>query len=219
LGDYTEQDSDFQVAKLVRQFLDDNRMGSVDGRAFGSWLATSADVAESDGVEVLTFHAAKGREWPHVIVAACEKGLLPHRSARGAMARAEEARLAYVAFTRAAHQLIVTWTDQRENRSSGPSPFLPSLTTSTPTYSPPTQEFRERRQSESVKNPLEEALHTWRSTKSRQMRVDPDAVLSSRQLVALVRNVPQTIAEIEDITDPVFTQRYGQEILALIRPQ
>jgi hypothetical protein len=51
------------------------------------------------------------------------------------------------------------------------------------------------------------------------MRVDPDAVLSSRQLVALVRNVPQTIAEIEDITDPVFTQRYGQEILALIRPQ
>ena len=219
LGDYTEQDSDFQVAKLVRQFLDDNRMGSVDGRAFGSWLATSADVAESDGVEVLTFHAAKGREWPHVIVAACEKGLLPHRSARGALARAEEARLAYVAFTRAAHQLIVTWTDQRENRSSGPSPFLPSLTTSTPTYSPPTQEFRERRQSESVKNPLEEALHTWRSTKSRQMRVDPDAVLSSRQLVALVRNVPQTIAEIEDITDPVFTQRYGQEILALIRPQ
>lgn len=219
LGDYTEQDSDYQVAKLVRQFLDDNRMGSVDGRAFGSWLATSADVAESDGVEVLTFHAAKGREWPHVIVAACEKGLLPHRSARGALARAEEVRLAYVAFTRAAHQLIVTWTDQRESRSSGPSPFLPSLTTATPTYTAPTQEFRERRKKVSVKNPLQEALLSWRETKARHMRVDPDAVLSQRQLTALIRALPRTLDEIEEIADPVFAQRYGQEILALIREQ
>lgn len=219
LGEYTEQESDYQVALLVRQFLDDNRTGSVDGRAFGSWLATSADVTESDGVEVLTFHAAKGREWPHVIVAACEKGLLPHRSARGASARAEEARLAYVAFTRAAHRLTVTWTDHRESRSSGPSPFLPSLTTATPTFDPPTPEFRERRTSITAKNPIEEAIRAWRTSKARNMRVDPDAVLSQRQMVALIRSMPQSHAEIEEITDPVFAHRYGQEILSIIRPQ
>ena len=219
LGEYTEQESDYQVALLVRQFLDDNRTGSVDGRAFGSWLATSADVTESDGVEVLTFHAAKGREWPHVIVAACEKGLLPHRSARGASARAEEARLAYVAFTRAAHRLTVTWTDHRESRSSGPSPFLPSLTTATPTFDPPTPEFRERRTSITAKNPIEEAIRAWRTSKARNMRVDPDAVLSQRQMVALIRSMPQSLAEIEEITDPVFAHRYGQEILSIIRPQ
>ena len=219
LGEYTEQESDYQVALLVRQFLDDNRTGSVDGRSFGSWLATSADVTESDGVEVLTFHAAKGREWPHVIVAACEKGLLPHRSARGASARAEEARLAYVAFTRAAHRLTVTWTDHRESRSSGPSPFLPSLTTATPTFAPPTPEFRERRTSVTAKNPVEEAMHTWRKSKARNMRVDPDTVLSQRQLVALIRSMPNNLAEIEEITDPVFAHRYGQEILSIIHPQ
>jgi DNA helicase-2/ATP-dependent DNA helicase PcrA len=219
LGEYTEQESDYQVALLVRQFLDDNRTGSVDGRAFGSWLATTADVTESDGVEVLTFHAAKGREWPHVIVAACEKGLLPHRSARGASARAEEARLAYVAFTRAAHRLTVTWTDHRESRSSGPSPFLPSLTTATPTFDPPTPEFRERRTSITAKNPIEEAIRAWRTSKARNMRVDPDAVLSQRQMVALIRSMPQSHAEIEEITDPVFAHRYGQEILSIIRPQ
>lgn len=218
-GDYSAQDSDYQVATLVRQFLDDNRMGSVDGRAFGSWLATSADVAESDGVEVLTFHAAKGREWPHVIVAACEKGLLPHRSARGVSARAEEVRLAYVAFTRAAHQLIITWTDQRENRSSGPSPFLPSLTTATPTIAPPPPEFRERVKKVSTKNPVEEAMKSWRTSKARVMRVDPDAVLSPRQLTALLRAMPHNIDDIADIVDPVFAHRYGQEILALIHPQ
>jgi DNA helicase-2/ATP-dependent DNA helicase PcrA len=219
LGEYTEQESDYQVALLVRQFLDDNRTGSVDGRSFGSWLATSADVTESDGVEVLTFHAAKGREWPHVIVAACEKGLLPHRSARGASARAEEARLAYVAFTRAAHRLTVTWTDHRESRSSGPSPFLPSLTTATPTFAPPTPEFRERRTSVTAKNPVEEAMRTWRKSKARNMRVDPDTVLSQRQLVALIRSMPNNLAEIEEITDPVFVHRYGQEILSIIHPQ
>ncbi len=219
LGEYTEQESDYQVALLVRQFLDDNRTGSVDGRSFGSWLATSADVTESDGVEVLTFHAAKGREWPHVIVAACEKGLLPHRSARGASARAEEARLAYVAFTRAAHRLTVTWTDHRESRSSGPSPFLPSLTTATPTFAPPTPEFRERRTSVTAKNPVEEAMHTWRKSKARNMRVDPDTVLSQRQLVALIRSMPNNLAEIKEITDPVFAHRYGQEILSIIHPQ
>jgi DNA helicase-2/ATP-dependent DNA helicase PcrA len=216
-GEYTKQESDFQVAQLVRQFLDDNRTGSVDGRSFGSWLATSADVTESDGVEVLTFHAAKGREWPHVIVAACEKGLLPHRSARGASARAEEARLAYVAFTRAAHRLTVTWTDHRESRSSGPSPFLPSLTTATPIFSPPTAEFRERRKSVTVKNPIEEAMHAWRTSKARNMRVDPDTVLSPRQLLALARSMPQNLSEVEEITDPVFAHRYGQEILSIIR--
>jgi DNA helicase-2/ATP-dependent DNA helicase PcrA len=218
-GEYTKQESDYQVAQLVRQFLDDNRTGSVDGRSFGSWLATSADVTESDGVEVLTFHAAKGREWPHVIVAACEKGLLPHRSARGASARAEEARLAYVAFTRAAHRLTVTWTDHRESRSSGPSPFLPSLTTATPIFSPPTAEFRERRKSVTVKNPIEEAMHAWRTSKARNMRVDPDTVLSPRQLLALARSMPQNLSEVEEITDPVFAHRYGQEILSIIRSQ
>jgi DNA helicase-2/ATP-dependent DNA helicase PcrA len=218
-GDYTEQDSDFQVAKLVRQFLDDNRTGSVDGRSFGSWLATSADVAESDGVEVLTFHAAKGREWSHVIAAGCEKGLLPHRSAKSAFARAEEARLAYVAFTRAANRLVITWTDKRNDRSTGPSPFLPSLTTATPTFAPPPAGFSAHRKKASAKNPLEEALQTWRTSKARSMRVHPDAVLSQRQVIALIGAMPQSLAEIENITHRVFAHRYGQEVLELIRQQ
>jgi hypothetical protein len=51
------------------------------------------------------------------------------------------------------------------------------------------------------------------------MRVDPDTVLSQRQLVALIRSMPNNLAEIEEITDPVFAHRYGQEILSIIHPQ
>lgn len=215
-GEYTTQDADLAVAGLVRQFLDDNRIGSVDGRSFGSWLATSADIGESSGVEVLTFHAAKGREWPYVVVAGCEKGLLPHRSARGVAARAEEVRLAYVAFTRAQDRLIITWTDQRNARSSGPSPFLPSLITANPIFSPPTDEFRGRRKNLPAKNLVQEAIETWRIAKARNLRVDPDAVLSKRQMLSLVRKAPKTLIEIDQLTDPIFARRYGEEILSLI---
>jgi hypothetical protein len=51
------------------------------------------------------------------------------------------------------------------------------------------------------------------------MRVDPDAVLSSRQLSALIRAMPDSVDDIAHIVDPVFAHRYGQEILALIHPQ
>ena len=215
-GEYSPDESDFRVAQLVRSFLDENRVGTVDGRTFGSWLATSADVADQDGVEVLTFHAAKGREWPHVIVAGCEKGLLPHRSARTSPARAEEARLAYVAFTRASHRLVVTWTDNRAGKASGPSPFLPTLITAIPTSDPPTEEFRQRASYKRTTNPIEAAIKQWRLHKAQLSRVEPDAVLSSRKVKELLRNTPVTRTELEAITDPVFVRHYGDELLAVI---
>ena len=51
------------------------------------------------GVELLTFHAAKGREWHTVVVTGVETGLVPHRSATTLDAKAEEARLLHVAMT------------------------------------------------------------------------------------------------------------------------
>ena len=215
-GEYSPDESDFRVAQLVRSFLDENRVGTVDGRTFGSWLATSADVADQDGVEVLTFHAAKGREWPHVIVAGCEKGLLPHRSARTPEARAEEARLAYVAFTRASHRLVVTWTDNRAGKTSGPSPFLPTLITSIPSSDPPTPEFRQRAARVRPKDPVEVAIQQWRTHKAQLSRVDPDAVLSSRKVKEILRHTPLTHTDLEAITDPMFVRHYGDELLAVI---
>ena len=49
------------------------------------------------GVELLTFHGAKGREWHTVVVTGVETGLVPHRSATTVEANAEEARLLHVA--------------------------------------------------------------------------------------------------------------------------
>lgn len=215
-GEYTKDDADFIVATLVREFLDNNRSGVVDGRTFGSWLATSADVAETEGVEVLTFHAAKGREWSLVIVAGAEKGLLPYRSARTPDAKSEEARLAYVALTRAADELIVTWTDSRNGKSTGPSPLLPSVTTATPIVDEPTPEFRKIAARRTTKDPIVEALDAWRRRHARTARIEPDGVLNKRQMKALAFQKPQTKEEVADIIDEFFAERFGDEIVDVI---
>ena len=216
-GEYEPDDADTVVATFVRTFLDENRAGSVDGRTFGTWLATSADVAETDGVDVLTFHAAKGREWSFVAVAGAEKGLLPHRSARGHVARSEEARLAYVALTRAADELLVTWTDSRNGKSTGPSPFLPSVTTDVPPIAPPPTEIRERTKSLSAKNPLDVVLREWRDTVAYSHRVDPEAILPLRTLKRIVRMQPQTVEEVAELVDAVFAHRHGTAIIEMVQ--
>ena len=63
-----------------------------------AWLATMRPFAADDGgVELLTFHGAKGREWRTVVVTGVETGSVPHRSATTAAAKAEEVRLLHVA--------------------------------------------------------------------------------------------------------------------------
>ena len=215
-GEYTPDDADFQIAKLVRDFLDLHRSGGVDGRTFGSWLVTSADIAETDGVEVLTFHAAKGREWSYVVVAGMEKGLLPHRSARTGSARSEEARLAYVALTRAADELVVTWTDQRNTKSSGPSPFLPSVTTSVPVIDAPPEELRRIARQRPQQDPLELALEEWRQQKARNSRMEPNGILTTSQMRSIVRDKPSTEDALAGLTDIIFARRYAAELLATI---
>lgn len=112
------------VAAAVRRFAAE--MAGTDGAAFAEWYALGAANAVEDAVALLTFHAAKGREWRTVIIAGFEADLVPHYSARNAEARAEERRLAHVALSRATERLIITRTDTRAGRTSGPSPFMPT---------------------------------------------------------------------------------------------
>ena len=81
------------------------------------WLTatTRADQPDpsGDAVELLTFHAAKGLEWPIVHLAGLEQGYLPINHAKTAEAWAEERRLFYVAATRAERELLCTWARTR----------------------------------------------------------------------------------------------------------
>jgi superfamily I DNA/RNA helicase len=101
-------------------------------------LGREGDVARHGGqttaaeaVTLMTMHAAKGLEFPVVIVCGVEDGLLPLRAADGTADVEEERRLLYVAMTRARDRLILTRAGSRvlrgQRQSLPPSPFLDDL--------------------------------------------------------------------------------------------
>jgi len=102
---------------------------------FLTWLratvkAEAPDTAD-DAVEVVTFHRAKGLEWPVVIIAGLEKGLVPIGHATTPAAEAEERRLLYVALTRAREVVRCTWAERRAFGARAfprsPSPYLEAI--------------------------------------------------------------------------------------------
>jgi ATP-dependent DNA helicase Rep len=86
---------------------------------------------DTDVIQLLTLHAAKGLEFPYVFLAGMEEGLLPHRSSETDAAIEEERRLAYVGITRAQRALCISFAQQRKAKGatgpSEPSRFLGEL--------------------------------------------------------------------------------------------
>ncbi len=104
-----------------------------------SLLSTISERQTDQNVVTLsTLHAAKGLEWPHVMLVGVNEGLLPFRLDKqdGAAADAEnrleeERRLMYVGITRAQRSLAVSWAKRRkkgrETLPAKPSRFIAEM--------------------------------------------------------------------------------------------
>ncbi len=112
-----------ELVNATRQFMgqwqDDNE------ESFNSPLAafldqaaldageTQADV-NTDSVQLMTLHSAKGLEFPLVFLAGMEEGLFPHSMSAEEPGRLEEERrLCYVGITRAMQKLHITYAESR----------------------------------------------------------------------------------------------------------
>jgi DNA helicase-2/ATP-dependent DNA helicase PcrA len=120
------------LLRFGRQYLAlENGPGSVAG--FVSWLdlATRGESSDERGVDLVTFHRAKGLEWQVVFVTGLERGLVPISWATTPSARAEERRLLHVALGRAEDWVHCSWA--RERTAHGrrvprrPTPWLAEL--------------------------------------------------------------------------------------------
>jgi len=89
------------------------------------------DEQDGDHVHLMTLHAAKGLEFPHVYLVGMEEDLLPHRVSIEEDNIEEERRLAYVGITRAQKTMTFSYTLRRKRYGEmiecTPSRFLDEI--------------------------------------------------------------------------------------------
>ena len=105
-------------------------------------LSTLTEREKDQNVVTLsTLHAAKGLEWPHVMLVGVTEGMLPfrlddepgteHTNENIALRLQEERRLMYVGITRAQRTLAVSWTRRRKKGrdmiAAQPSRFIAEM--------------------------------------------------------------------------------------------
>jgi DNA helicase-2/ATP-dependent DNA helicase PcrA len=205
-----------RLADLADDFLATVPDGTV--AALRTWLAAGGndDGGARDAVDVITFHAAKGLEWPVVVVAGFESGLVPHVGA-GTAHRTEEVRLAYVALSRATERLHVTWAARRIGKDRSPSPWLNALaaTAVEVTIAPPITLHRSPR---TETDPVLAALHRWRHAAARAARLPERTVCTDEALSAIAMARPRTIDELAALpaVGRLAANRLGPRLLVVV---
>jgi DNA helicase II / ATP-dependent DNA helicase PcrA len=181
------------------------------------------------GVNLLTYHRAKGLEFDAVLLPAVEEGVLPIRQASTPAEVAEERRLLYVGLTRARVHLWLSWAARRagpsgREQSRKPSRFLDDL------VPPGAGRVRPRavasgmtrtgRASVRADGPLAEQLRAWRRKRAEADGVPAYVVFNDRTLAALTERQPRSRGELLAIEGigPSKLDRYGDELLALLTP-
>ena len=117
-----------RVAAAVLDYLREAPLG--DGAGFRSWTASTnpfAEAGDGAGAALLTFHAAKGREWHTVVVTGVETGLVPHRSATTGEAGPRRPDSSTSRSPGPPTALVITRAERRRGYARQASPFVAGL--------------------------------------------------------------------------------------------
>lgn len=206
LTDDTEDEAARDVGAALHEFLREHPGG--DGPAFRAWVTANDPFGrDAPGVELMTFHGAKGREWHTVHLVGVETSLVPHRSATTAAAKAEEARLLYVALTRATDRLVVNWAERRGGYQRKLTPLLGGFESAAPAPVPPPQELLTAARSE--RSVALDRLRLWRAAAARSGGMVPDAVCTDHALGLIADRRPASADELDALTGwgPITSRR------------
>ena len=130
----TREENVMELAGAVAEYESQSPEGGLLGFLENVALVTDLDSMgeRPEAVTLMTIHASKGLEFPHVIVTGMEETVFPLGRATfedGLME--EERRLCYVAFTRAMQSLALTFAVSRmlynQRRNNPPSRFLSEI--------------------------------------------------------------------------------------------
>jgi DNA helicase-2/ATP-dependent DNA helicase PcrA len=222
-----------ELVRLANEYVDLDPRPTAE--AFVSWLAAtvrSDDLgARTDAVDLATFHAAKGLEWPIVHLAGMERGLVPIGHARTPEAQAEERRLLYVAITRAERELRLYWARERtfasrtSNRTR--SPFLDELE---PVFDAMARgeepvDWRSRMPrrratpaADRDRDPLFSELRRWRSERAKAANAPAFTIFNDATLTELAQQRPRDRGDLLRVSGigEIKANRFGDEVLAIV---
>ena len=200
-------------------------IGATDFLAELARRAATEREGSADGVNLLTYHRAKGLEWDAVFLPMLEEGSLPIRqSVDDPAALEEERRLLYVGLTRARVHLSLSWAERRESRGRDarrrPSRFIDEI------RPVPTRHIRQLPDAfeapspthDPSADPLFAALRAWRSEQARAEAVPAYVVAHDQTLAAIADARPSTMPALRRVRGmgPAKLDKYGDEILRIV---
>jgi DNA helicase-2/ATP-dependent DNA helicase PcrA len=186
------------------------------------------------GINLLTYHRAKGLEWDAVFLPSLEEGLLPIAQAiKRPSGLAEERRLLYVGITRARTHLVLSHAETRLSATGRPvrrlrSRFLESLVSPRKPLLPLVEPRRSKpgsvvasapaRPGPPVGNALYDALTAWRAERARAEGVPAYVVAPNETLMAIAAEKPRSSAALRRVRGMGDSRldKYGAQILAIV---
>ncbi|HWC71635.1 MAG TPA: ATP-dependent DNA helicase UvrD2 [Actinomycetota bacterium] len=175
---------------------------------------------EGRGVQLMTFHRAKGLEFDAVFLPRLLDGELPYRARRSEADPDEERRLLYVGITRAREHLFLSWP--RESRTA-PSPFLREIGVVKPE---PRRAGRVPAPSRPLagagaggsRGPLFDRLKEWRRRRASTDGVPAYVVFHDATLAEIAERKPRDWADLAGVpgVGPAKLDRYADEVLAIV---
>jgi DNA helicase-2/ATP-dependent DNA helicase PcrA len=212
----TRQSDLARLRALAAEFATARAAGDVAG--FVAELAARFAVERSGrGVNLLTYHRAKGLEFDAVFLPRLLAGELPFRRGRSGSDPAEERRLLYVGITRARGWLFLSWPN--EARSS-PSPFLRELGVASPQPGPTHTAPSPSGRTPVVvgDGPLFDRLKEWRRGRAKADGVPAYVVFHDRTLAAIADAHPRDWADLASISGVGERKLdlYAEDVLAIV---
>ena len=173
---------------------------------------------EGRGVQLMTYHRAKGLEFDAVFLPRLLDGELPYRARRSEADPEEERRLLYVGITRAREHLFLSWP--REPRTA-PSLFLREIGVVKAQALRPTAAGSSPRVPVSVGTgggPLFDRLKRWRRDRSTADGVPAYVIFHDSTLAEFAERKPRDRADLGAISGigPAKLDRYADEVLAIV---